>query len=156
MKKERILVLVHKDLVPPEDMSQVEDYTKEIWKTEYDVIMTTEALGHDVKPLGVYDDLGIIHREIHEWKPSLVFNLLEEFGGDAMLDQNVVSYLEMLKVQHTGCNPLGLMLARDKALSKKLLNYHKIRVPRFQVFPYGRTIRRAKALTFPIFVKSLV
>ena len=31
-------------------------------------------------------------------------------------DQNVVSYLELLRVPYTGCNPRGLMLSRDKAL----------------------------------------
>ncbi|MFQ5702183.1 MAG: D-alanine--D-alanine ligase [Acidobacteriota bacterium] len=156
MKKQRVLVLMHRDLVPPAEAGKIEDYTREPWKTEYDVTVTIEDLGHDVKPLGVYGDLGVLHKAIQEWEPTIVFNLLEEFGGEAMLDQNVVSYLEMLNVRHTGCNPLGMMLARDKALSKKLLTYHKIRVPRFQVFPRDRTIRRVRALPFPIFLKSLV
>ena len=46
-----------------------------------------------------------------------------------MYDAHVVSYLELMRQPYTGCNPRGLMLARDKALSKKLLTYHRIRVP---------------------------
>ncbi len=156
MNKHRVLIMVHKDLVPPEGFKGEADYTNEPWKTEYDVQHTVESLGHEVRTLGVYDDLGVIHRAIQEWKPEIVFNILEEFGGEAMLDQNVASYLEMLRVPYTGCNPMGLMLARDKAMSKKLLSYHKIRVPKFQVFPRGRKIRRMKSLTFPLIVKSLV
>jgi D-alanine-D-alanine ligase len=48
------------------------------------------------------------------------------------------------------------MLARDKALSKKLLAYHHLLVPKFAVFPRGRTVRRPKALEFPLIVKSLI
>jgi len=30
---------------------------------------------------------------VEEWKPHVAFNLLEEFSGIAVYDQNVVSYL---------------------------------------------------------------
>jgi len=60
-----------------------------------------------------------------------------------------------LKLSYTGCNPRGLLLARDKSLSKKLLAYHRIPVPEFEVFRIGRPIRRPKRLTFPLMVKSL-
>ena len=156
MTKLRVFVLMHEDLVPPPNAHALENYVEEPWRTEFDVLKAVKRCGHEVQPLGVHDDLGVIHKAINEWKPDLVFNLLEEFGGEAMLDQNVVSYLEMLQVPYTGCSPLGLMLARDKALSKKLLAFHKIRVPRFQVFPRARKIRRVKLLTFPAIVKSLV
>ena len=72
-----------------------------------------------------------------------------------IFDQNVVSHLELLKLSYTGCNPRGLLLARDKSLSKKLLAYHRIEVPEFEVFRIGRPIRRPKRLAFPLIVKSL-
>ena len=62
-----------------------------------------------------------IRDEIESWKPDVVFNLLEEFHGEAVYDQNVASYLELLRIPYTGCNPRGLVLARGKDLSKKLL-----------------------------------
>ena len=46
-------------------------------------------------------------------------------------------------------------MARDKSLSKKLLAYHRISVPEFEVFRIGRPIRRPKRLPFPLIVKSL-
>jgi D-alanine-D-alanine ligase len=48
-----------------------------------------------------------------------------------------------------------LLLARDKSLSKKLLAYHRIPVPEFEVVRVGRPIRRPKRLAFPLIVKSL-
>ena len=93
---------------------------------------------------------------IDEWKPHIVFNLLEAFDDITIFDQNVVSYLELLQLPYTGCNPRGLLLARDKALSKKLLAYHRIPVPEFAVFrAAGRKPALPKRLQFPLIVKSL-
>ncbi len=125
------------------------------WRTEYDVITTLTAMGHEVRPLGVHDDLGDIRRTVAEWKPHIAFNLLEGFDDITIFDQNVISYLELLKLSYTGCNPRGLLLARDKSLSKKLLAYHRIPVPESEVFRIGRPIRRPKRLQFPLIVKSL-
>jgi D-alanine-D-alanine ligase len=112
-------------------------------------------MGHEVHTLGVHDDLGDIRRAALEWKPQIAFNLLEGFDDISIFDQNVVSHLELLKLSYTGCNPRGLLLARDKSLSKKLLAYHRIPVPEFEVCRIGRPIRRPKRLQFPLIVKSL-
>jgi D-alanine-D-alanine ligase len=153
--KLRVLALVHRHLIPPETIAEGADITAEPWRTEYDVISTLTGLGHEVKALGVHDDLGEIRRLATEWKPHIGFNLLEGFDDVVIFDQNVVSHLELLKLPYTGCNSRGLLLARDKSLAKKLLSYHRIRVPEFEVFRAGRPIRRPKRLTFPLMVKSL-
>jgi D-alanine-D-alanine ligase len=153
-KRLRILALMHADLVPPDEGTGVDLSTVQ-WKTEYDVVRTLKQSGHEVRPLGVKNDLGVIRTAIEEWKPHIAFNLLEEFDGVAVYDQNVVSYLELLKMPYTGCNPRGLMLARDKGLSKKILSYHRILCPDFVVFPLGRPIKRPKSLSFPLIVKSV-
>ncbi len=154
MRKLRILALMHGDLVPPEDTTGVDLATAE-WRTEYNVITTLREMGHEVRPLGVRDDLEVVHTAINEWKPHIAFNILEELGGIAVYDQNIVAYLELLQVAYTGCNPWGLMLSRDKSLSKKILSYHRIPVPEFAVFPVGRAVRRRKRLSFPLIVKSI-
>lgn len=153
--KLRILALVHTHLVPPEPVPEGIDPVAAEWRTEYDVITTLRALGHDVRPLGVHDDLGDIRRVVDEWKPHIAFNLLEAFNDVTIFDQNVVSFLELLKLPYTGCNPRGLLLARDKSLCKKLLSYHRIPVPESEVFRIGRPVRRPKRLAFPLIVKSL-
>ena len=154
MKRLRVLVLMHEDLVPPGHTAGRNHATAE-WRTEYDVVTTLRKLGHDVRPLGVKNDLEVIHRAIDEYKPDIAFNLLEEFDGVAVYDQHVVSYLELLHVPYTGCNPRGLMLARDKALTKKMLSFHHIRYPEFIEVPQGRVVRRPRGLVFPLIVKSV-
>lgn len=151
----RVLALVHRHLIPPDTLEEGTDIVSAPWRTEYDVISTLRAMGHEVQALGVHDDLGEIRRVATEWRPHIAFNLLEGFDDIAIFDQNVVSHLELLKLPYTGCNPRGLLLARDKSLSKKLLAYHRIAVPEFEVFRAGRPIRRPKRLPFPLIVKSL-
>ena len=153
--KLRIVALVHRHLVPPAKIEEGTDITSAPWRTEYDVTSTLTAMGHEVQVLPVHDDLGEIRRLATEWKPHIAFNLLEGFDDVVIFDQNVVSHLELLKLPYTGCNPRGLLLARDKSLSKKLLAYHRIPVPEFDVFRIGRPIRRPKRLPFPLIVKSL-
>src|SRR6266581_1658040 len=155
VNKLRILALVHRHLIPPPAIEEGTDITAEPWRTEYDVISTLTSLGHEVKALGVHDDLGEIRRLATEWKPHICFNLLEGFDDVTIFDQNVVSHLELLKLSYTGCNPRGMLLARDKSLSKKLLAYHRLPVPEFEVFRAGRPVRRPKRLAFPLIVKSL-
>jgi len=156
MKKLRVILLVHSTLMPPEDLVNLEDPRMEKFMTEYDVKSALMQLGHDVKVVGMYDDLAPIRSTIEEWQPDIVFNLLEEFAGNPAFDYYVVSYLEMMKVPYTGCNPRGLLLARDKALSKKLLSFHHINVPDFIVFPKDRAIRKNKRRQYPMIIKSLM
>ncbi|MEW6268616.1 MAG: ATP-grasp domain-containing protein [Thermodesulfobacteriota bacterium] len=154
MKKLRVLALMDERRIPPDEPSD-EELTTADWKTEYDVTATLERLGHEVHMLGVGGDLNVIRRTIEDVKPDIVFNLLEDFHDVPIYDQNVVSYLEILRVPYTGCNPRGLMLARDKALSKALLASHRIPVPEYAVFRIGRRVRRPRRLAFPLIVKSL-
>jgi D-alanine-D-alanine ligase len=153
--KLRVVALVHRHLIPPEKVEEGTDITAEPWRTEYDVISTLSAMGHEVNTLPVHDDLGEIRRLVTEWKPHIAFNLLEEFHGYPLYDQHVVSYLELIKQKYTGCNPRGLTLTHDKALANKILTYHRIHVPHFAVFPVNRNVRRPKRLKFPLFVKSV-
>lgn len=155
-KSKRVLVLIHHQLYPPEKID-LEDPSLEFapWITEFNVIETLKALDHEVKVVGVSSDLAPIRNSIDEFKPHIVFNLLEEFDGEVLFDQNVVSYLELLRAKYTGCNPRGLMIARDKALAKKLLSYHRIPTPRFQVFNKSKTKKLSSKLNFPLIVKCL-
>lgn len=154
MKRLRVLVLVHPSLVPPEHAEEAE-LLKAPWKMEYDVVATLEGMGHAVEVLGVGNELRPIRDTAAGFEPHVVFNLLEGFDDIREMDTNVVAYLELLGFAYTGCNPRGLMLSRDKALSKKLLTYHRIPCPHFAVYPRRRRIHRPKSLRFPLIVKAL-
>jgi D-alanine-D-alanine ligase len=151
----RILALAHPDLVPPDNIEGYSEKEAYAWKTEYDVISTLRSSGHEVRMLGVQSELTPIRDAVEDWKPDIVFNLLEEFHGESLYAQNVVGLLELLRVPYTGCNPRGMMLARGKDLSKKLLKYHRVPAPAFAVFPIGKKVRRPGRLRFPLIVKSL-
>ncbi|HZO13652.1 MAG TPA: hypothetical protein VFB62_10345 [Polyangiaceae bacterium] len=147
---------MHESLVPPENIDDYTPQEAQEFRTERNVVEGLRQLGHEVQPLGLLDELGPLSRAIEEFKPHVVFNLLEEFRGITAFDYHVVAYLELHGVAYTGCNPRGLLLARDKAISKKIVHYHRIRTPRFVAFSRRRKVRRPRWLEFPLIVKSLV
>ncbi len=155
MKPQRVLALVHKGLEPPDEKVDKSTAQAAEWRMEYDVVRTLKVLGHEVRVIGVHDDLTPIRTTMDDFKPTITFNLMEAFDDVVVFDQNVVSYLELLKVPYTGCNPRGLTLSRDKALAKKLMAYHRIPVPDFLVVPLGGKAKLPKRLQYPLIVKSL-
>jgi D-alanine-D-alanine ligase len=156
MKKLRTLVVMHESLVPPENLEGHSDKEIEEWRTEFDVTTTLRNSGHDVRSMGVLDSLTELRSAIADWKPDVVFNLLEEFNGIVTYDQHVVAFLELMRQPYTGCNPRGLLLSRDKSLCKQLLAFHRIPTPQFAVFPRGARVHVPRKLRFPLFVKSTV
>ncbi len=156
MKRLRVLVLVREGHEPPATMEGFSDAEIDNWKAEFDVVGTLRDMGHDVECLGLFNDLTPLRRSILGWQPHIAFMLLEEFHGVVTYDHAIISYLELMQQPYTGCNPRGLLLSKDKALTKKILNYHRIPTPKFAVFPFGKKVRRPNRLDFPLFVKSVV
>lgn len=154
MRKLRVLVLMHEELVPPESLEGMDERDVMQVAMEYDVRHALGEIGHEVRVLGVKDELGPIRSAIQEWKPHITFNLLMHFRGIGVYDAYVVSYLELLRCPYTGCNPRGLMLCNDKVLAKKILGWHRIPTPRFAVFARGVRVSMPARLHFPLFVKS--
>src|SRR5262249_58870900 len=124
-------------------------------KTEYDVMEALQELGHEVSCVGVGRELAVIRSSIEREHPDIVFNLAEQFDDVRAFAQHVVSYLELCKQKYTGCNPRGLTIAQDKAVTKKILSYHGIAIPRFAVFTPRERIVVSDDVTFPLFVKPL-
>jgi D-alanine-D-alanine ligase len=153
-KPQRVLVLVHETLVPPEDTSGYSAQEIDEWRTEYDVSTSLKAMGHEVKVLGLGDNLAELRAVITDWKPDIAFNLLEEFQGIVTYDQYVVAFLELMRLPYTGCNPRGMMISRDKVLSKQILAYHRIPTARYALLPRKRRYAEPRKLKFPLFVKS--
>lgn len=152
----RILVLVHPDCVPPDSIEGLSTEEMAPFKTEFDVVATLMNMGHNVRVLSVAMDLSTIRDAVQDFKPYIVFNMLEEFAGVGVFDTHVAAYLEALRVPYTGCNPRGLMLAHNKGLAKMVCRYHRIPVPAFHVFPIGqRKATPPKRLGYPMIVKSL-
>ncbi len=154
MKKLRILLLVHESLVPPEDLKGLPESAIEECRTEYNVMSTLVNLGHQVRVLGIGDQIGELRRAVGDFKPDIVFNLLEEFSGIVTYDHYVVAYLELMRQPYTGCNPRGMMISRDKVLTKQVLAYHRILTPEFHLFPWRKGYKAPRKPKFPLIVKS--
>ena len=99
LKRRRIIVLVHKSLIPPDDISKLSPAEIAPFKTEFDVREGLRWLGHEVLMVGLSDELTPLRTAIEELKPHVVFNLLEEFDGEAIFDAHVVGYLELQRTR---------------------------------------------------------
>jgi len=151
-----IIVLVHTDLVPDESIKEKDlDRFKTPWLTEYDVITQLRKEKHNIRVVGLYDELEPLLSEIKRQKPDIVFNLLEEFNNDSKMEYNLVALLELLGISFTGCNSKGLAIAKDKALSKKILKHHHIGTANFYTLPKNKKKKIPKTVKFPLIVKCL-
>lgn len=129
---------------------------KDSWKSEAHVLKALKSLGHEVRAVGIHDNLKLLLEETETFKPDVVFNLMEVFNNDPKIASNVAALFEILKLSFTGCSSLGLSLCKDKSLAKKILTFHGIKNPKFDVLMRGRPVRRDTSLSFPILIKPLV
>jgi D-alanine-D-alanine ligase len=154
MKKTRVLVLFDTDADPPAS----QEYKKELESSEeaeFDVARALVSKGHEIRFLGFRSDLDQLSQGLRAAPADVVFNLTERFRDKSALDYTVAGVLEMLGMPYTGASCEGLMLARDKALTKKVLAYEGIRIPHFMVCRHGATVTRPSDLRFPLIVKPL-
>src|SRR3954451_20986204 len=122
---------------------------------EYQIAHALRDRGHDVRLLGVRDDLEYLIRELGTWQPELVFNGAEAFRGDESLEYLLPGLLEAEGYRYTGAPPLALQMTRNKAISKKVLAYFGIQVPGFVSYRLHEQVDRTPKLTFPLIVKPL-
>jgi D-alanine-D-alanine ligase len=157
MRKLRVMVLMHDVLVPPPDASELPASETWSYQMELAVVHTLTEMGHEVRQVGVGDDLRPIREAVAEWKPHIAFNILTDFHDVVTYEAHVVSFLELLKQPYTGCNPRGIVLAGDKALSKQILAWHRIPCPQFAVFELrSRKAKLPRRMQFPVIVKGAV
>ena len=83
---------------------------------------------------------------------DLVFNLAESFAGNDMADYCIAAYLELVEKRFTGSGSHGLLYAQDKAVAKKILEFHGVHTPVFARSYRGR-LDFSHDLQFPVIVK---
>jgi D-alanine-D-alanine ligase len=122
---------------------------------EYQIADALRVRGHEVTLVGVRNDLQYLVRCLDEIRPDLVFNGVEAFHGNAGLEYMIPGMLEAEGYRYTGSPPLALLVSRNKAMSKKVLAYHGIRVPGFATYRPGEALVVPPGLRFPLIVKPL-
>ena len=150
----KILVLFdvarHRD---PEETFSAESLKQEDKPVEADVLDCLHRLGHSVEALAVFDNVTDIVEKLKACSPDIVFNLSESFHHDRAHEPNIPALLELMKVPYTGSGPEALLLCKDKALAKKVLAYHHVRLPHFVVSHRVCPLRRLRRFSYPALVK---
>jgi len=112
------------------------------------------ALGHQPVLLGTNNDVAELVTRLGEIKPDLVFNLCESFGGLDSNEGNITALLALLGIPFTGTGPVGMALRQDKALTKKVLQFHGVNCPGFAIFDIGN-LEFSGRMHFPLIVKPM-
>jgi len=121
---------------------------------EYQVAGALFESGHEVLLVGIREDPAELIARCQAFRPDVVVNCAESFRGDAALDHLSPTLLDATGFRYTGSAPLALQVTRDKAMSKKILAYHGIKVPEFVVYRTRDPVA-APELDFPLIVKPL-
>lgn len=151
-------VLVLFDVARPADPNEAfspESLKQEDKPTEADVLESLRRLGHEVETLAVFDNVTRIVDKLKSLGPDVVFNLSESFYHDRAHEPNITALLDLMKVRYTGSGSDALLLCKDKALAKKVLAYHHVRLPHFVVSHRAHPLRRLRRFAYPAFVKPV-
>ncbi|MDD3374105.1 MAG: ATP-grasp domain-containing protein [Candidatus Omnitrophica bacterium] len=156
MKKLKVLLVFDSPHAKPRGYDFNEEFKDEDnWYTESDVYRALLENGHTVRVLGLCNDIGVLLDEVKEFSPDVIFNLAEVFNQKSHLDKNVAGLFEMLDIPYTGSSAESLFICNDKALAKKILRFHRIRVPRFHTFYRKHKVWLPKYIKLPVIVKPL-
>jgi D-alanine-D-alanine ligase len=118
------------------------------------VMKALESRGHRVKAMAAESKIKSLVAQIEKDDSEVIFNLCESLAGVDQHAINVASLLELLGKPFTGAGAMGLTLAQDKAVAKKLFSFHGIKYPRFSTMDAGQ-VDWSDELKFPLFVKPV-
>ncbi len=118
-------------------------------ETIEEIMAALRETGHNV--VFLEGDQTLYHRLL-TIKPDICFNICEGHFGDSRESQ-IPALLEMLRIPYTGSRVLTLALALDKPMTKRVLSYHSLPTPAFQVFERIDEPLDTSTLSFPLFVK---
>lgn len=146
----RVAVLANLKKNAPTWQGMAEDQWDDL-DSEKTVMALVEAIragGHECEFLE--GDVSLLD-SVRKYQPDICFNICEGHFGDAR-EAQVPAILEMLRIPYTGSKVLTLALTLDKPMTKRVLTYHDLPTPPFQVFERVDE-PLSSDMTFPMFVK---
>ena len=120
---------------------------------EYEAI--ADALrkeGYKVYLLNIKEDIQILIDMLSNNPPHLVFNLIEFYRDEPMLEHFVAGLYALYGVRYTGSGPFTLALCQRKGMTKQLLLSNNVPTPRFKIFEKPKLPAR-HGLHYPMIVK---
>jgi D-alanine-D-alanine ligase len=141
---------------PPEPAKRTRRGKRKKKREKHDreeIFEALEKLGHEPSYV-VLDGTDKTLTALARSEADLFFNLVESYAGDDHKEMHVAAYLDLLGRAYTGAGPQALFLAQDKALAKKIFEFHKIRTPFFATC-YQGTLDHSDDISFPLIVKPI-
>ncbi len=150
MKNYRVAVLANLKQNAPKWEGMAEDQWDDLdsEKTVNALVEAIRAGGHECEFLE--GDISLLDT-VRKYQPDICFNICEGHFGDAR-EAQVPAILEMLRIPYTGSKVLTLALTLDKPMTKRVLTYHDLPTPPFQVFERVDE-PLSSDMTYPMFVK---
>ncbi len=113
------------------------------------VLSALQEAGYEAFGLDVGRDVAV---KLMERKVEVAFIALHGRYGE---DGTIQGLLEMMQIPYTGSGVLASSVAMDKVTTKKILLYHELPTPGFQVYRKGEDLEKFLALCrhFPLVVK---
>jgi D-alanine-D-alanine ligase len=109
------------------------DSEHEIFYTVEEVEKALVEAGHDVRRLAVCRDPAELIAGVRRERPDVVFNLFEGLADQSDTEAHAAGVLDWLGVPYTGSPYLTLCLARNKHLTKHVLQGAGLPTPAFQI-----------------------
>ena len=114
------------------------------------VLEALRACGYEASLHELTDESSLL--ALAKTKADLIFNMVEAYASDDSREPHVAAFLDLLDLRYTGAGPQALFLAQDKALAKKIFDFHSIRTPLF-ASSYRGKLDHVDDLEFPLIVK---
>ncbi len=129
---------------------EVEDLTP---MEEYKILaQKLNKLGFETYTLNIKDNINRTLESLQSKKPDVVFNFVEIFKENSLLEMNIVGLYELLGIPYTGAPAMALANCQNKVMAKKLLISNGIRVPSY--FLTKKKLNRYQhSLNYPLLVK---
>jgi D-alanine-D-alanine ligase len=144
------VLLAYNEPPKSEEFDSVDIVSEQAIKDEVDAVQNAlRSLGHQVESLPI-DHIEKDLKIINQFKPDLIFNLVEGYNGDAGMEMGIAGLWELKGITYTGNSALTLGLAQNKAMAKKLFQAGNILTPEFEVY---ERIPKKTSLSYPLIVK---
>jgi D-alanine-D-alanine ligase len=131
-----------------EDLEKIATVGEEIQA----IVDALRSEGYDCRAINLEDNFDRLLQVLTSPRPDVVFNLVEYFNDDSLLESRVAGLYDLLRIPYTGSPPLALALCQRKGLAKQILKANDIPTPRFRLVS-AEPIPKLSGLRYPLIIK---